>query len=695
MHLRVDLDFANRLGGEVMRIERHILGSVSGYVTLARSTGLSEPECRQLESLSFGTPYDSSYHTSLSKRMAWWSRPLGSGKRAVTRVLPGEPDDAGRPTLLFVTAALAEDEWDHLLQGDVRVLLGSRALWQWDGAAKLAALDLKADGPLPLRMNRTALARVLGLISLVELSWTARQPVVVRPEHYSMDEIAAVERFLPASARRSYSAVYRSLNPDLAASVNCLAEGIAAGTSNPARRLDTAKSPYALRLEEAGFTEGHAADALLVKYDGFGQPHIEVAGARVEDQAVGMSVNQSQRADAAKGDMLVSAPVLLLSLLAVLLVGVAVGWLTRAAGESPVQAAKPASPAWKTLLGETLVLAGQDRAGQLKKLESIQEELGRPEFDTVGQAAELRQTVAKEIEIVGLVRAAENCVRKIKPDNTASVSAARASLDALRHEHSDLVVLLQDWSEAKQRPTEDRFPEICEQMRAAVTERMTKLETAGALNIEDSIDQGRELLTALELFASAAGSSSPKWIAERISYLKILIDESEKELAKRAELAKAENKEQQTGDNEKIAKLLEQATKLSDALQQAKETPGKRGEVGHALQNLTELGRDSMGKTYSQGLDALAEWILDLRDVTEPERIEAVQGGIDECLQAAKELRRACQDLDSENKTWRENNDIVIEVRKKAAKLDKLFEELEKLLAEVEKDARPRGDEQL
>ncbi|MBU0617007.1 MAG: hypothetical protein KKI02_04765, partial [Planctomycetes bacterium] len=269
-----------------MQIERHVFGSISGYATLARSSGLTDGERRQLENLSFGTPYEPSFQASLSKTVAYWSRPLGSGKRAVSRVLPGRPDDAGRPTLLFVTAIVAADDWDLTLQGDVRPLLRRAELWEWDGAPELAALDLEDLDPGPLRLSRDSAQRALGLVSLVELSWAARQPVVVRAEHYSLDEVALVERLLPAAIRRDCSVVYRGLNPDLAASLNCLAEGIPAGTSNPVRRLDAAKSPYALRLAGEGLADGRTPEVLLVGYDNFGQPRIDTSGSHTEDHAV-------------------------------------------------------------------------------------------------------------------------------------------------------------------------------------------------------------------------------------------------------------------------------------------------------------------------------------------------------------------------------------------------------------------------
>src|SRR5262249_29622445 len=136
-----------------MRIERHIFGSIDGYRTLAHSPGLSVADCQLLEGFAFGTPYDPAIRATFSKQPAYWARPIGAHRRAITQVRPGDPDDAGRPTLLFLTAVVPTEEWIDALQGDSSPLMHEMTLWKWQRGAAVHPLDLPMGGPSALRVS--------------------------------------------------------------------------------------------------------------------------------------------------------------------------------------------------------------------------------------------------------------------------------------------------------------------------------------------------------------------------------------------------------------------------------------------------------------------------------------------------------------------------------------------------------------
>ena len=104
-------------------ISRHIFGSVRGYTTLGKSEDLSSEEIAELEILSFGQTNEASYMNSLQISPAYICRSLCSGRRAVTRVFQGKPDEHNRITLLFVSAVMKSDDWNCLLKHDVNKLL--------------------------------------------------------------------------------------------------------------------------------------------------------------------------------------------------------------------------------------------------------------------------------------------------------------------------------------------------------------------------------------------------------------------------------------------------------------------------------------------------------------------------------------------------------------------------------------------
>ena len=89
------------------RCDIHLLGSRSGYTTIAASAGVSADERRELEQLHFGEVGTRSAAERLRSEPAMAGFPLRSGRFAISRMLPSDAlDDAGRPTVEVVTIVL-------------------------------------------------------------------------------------------------------------------------------------------------------------------------------------------------------------------------------------------------------------------------------------------------------------------------------------------------------------------------------------------------------------------------------------------------------------------------------------------------------------------------------------------------------------------------------------------------------------
>ena len=284
-----------------MHIERHIFGSYRGYTTLACSPGVSADDCRILESsvYSFGQTYDARFNRTLAKTPAFFTRVLREDRRALARVLGGALDDNDRPTLLVVTVIVSQQDWDSQLCGDVQLLLEEERLWQWDGSAKPAAMEVTFRPPSHSVPRRTV-PRVLALLSEIEHGRAAHLGVVVSASEFSQQEIACLEMLVPPSARAEFTSAYRTLSPQLAATVNCLAAE--AGSQDRVtfrfQANHTPLSPYAEYLLESGFASGSIPLENIMAYNRFGMPPAQTTSGAEETPAPRVPITVVQRAQA-------------------------------------------------------------------------------------------------------------------------------------------------------------------------------------------------------------------------------------------------------------------------------------------------------------------------------------------------------------------------------------------------------------
>ena len=252
---------------------------------MAYSEGLIESDCRKLEVFGFGQTSDRGYLTSLSSVPAYISRPLDSNRRAITRVFPGQPDDAGRNTLLLVSVILSNSEWIRTLRGDVLPLLNNPDLWQWDGQARLASIDTSIPGPHPLRLDVAEANEIVGLISEVERLYSSSRNVVISEPKYSLTTVRSIEILIPDSAKPAFSCSARSLSANLSVNLNCVARGVGVSSVGPSSqvyrpRTDGILSPYATELVRGRIMQGMIPDHAIRSYRGFGAIAEEVVVAQ-------------------------------------------------------------------------------------------------------------------------------------------------------------------------------------------------------------------------------------------------------------------------------------------------------------------------------------------------------------------------------------------------------------------------------
>lgn len=231
---------------------------------------------------SFGQSHDRPFLKSLARTPAYFTRLLAGGRRGLTRVFEGKPDDNNRPTLLLITAIVSQPDWDAQLCGDVGLLLDAGDLWKWDGTAAIAPMDLLP--PPPLRaVPKKSVSRLLALISEIERAYASRRGVMVSQEDYSLADLRAIEMLVPPPARRQVTTAYRGLSVQLPVSVNCLATEAPLQGRTVFRPQGTSAgmSPYAATLLSGGLgTSGVVPIEWIAECRTFGIPERGSAGAQ-------------------------------------------------------------------------------------------------------------------------------------------------------------------------------------------------------------------------------------------------------------------------------------------------------------------------------------------------------------------------------------------------------------------------------
>ncbi len=112
------------------QVDTHLLASRDGYTTFAKSPSVTPPEQRELEELVYGQPDDAIVYAALTAQATAMLRRLRStGRYALSRIIQGDRDSAGRETIAVCTIILTAAQYQAIARGDLWRLLHSPQLW--------------------------------------------------------------------------------------------------------------------------------------------------------------------------------------------------------------------------------------------------------------------------------------------------------------------------------------------------------------------------------------------------------------------------------------------------------------------------------------------------------------------------------------------------------------------------------------
>lgn len=255
----------------MLLLSKHVFGAYHGYGTLAASSDVTQQERRELEVFSFGQTSDGSYLQSLSRMPAYCSRLLSTGRRVLTRVFQGPPDDNNRATLLFVTALMDARDWQIHVRGNERRLLENGDLWQWNGEAELPPLRMDSPTGSHGAIPKDQRSRILSLIALIEQTdLNANTTILVPAQDVAPIDMDLILGLLPRDEARRFGYAVRSLSDGLAVHLNALDPRAVRGRGS--RRLVDGESETQ--------TRGRYTSTLAELWKPHGPPPLDFADAR-------------------------------------------------------------------------------------------------------------------------------------------------------------------------------------------------------------------------------------------------------------------------------------------------------------------------------------------------------------------------------------------------------------------------------
>jgi hypothetical protein len=137
-----------------MRADTHLLASTDGYTTKAASSGIDARERRELEELIHGQPDDAGTLAELIRQPTGLVRCLKStGRFAISRMLPGSADSAGRQTIAICSLVLSAKDYATLAGGDLWAVLTAGALWRRETFSGNQAVQLSAPSAPARRLT--------------------------------------------------------------------------------------------------------------------------------------------------------------------------------------------------------------------------------------------------------------------------------------------------------------------------------------------------------------------------------------------------------------------------------------------------------------------------------------------------------------------------------------------------------------
>lgn len=140
-------------------VDTHLLASREGYTTFAKSSAVAPAEQRELEELVYGQPDDAEIYGSMAtEAVAMLRRLRSTGRFALSRMLAGGTDSAGRETIAVCTMIMGPDEYQALARSDLWRLLHSTQLWSVDLFRKGQQLSIPDSLAQPRTVSSTDVA---------------------------------------------------------------------------------------------------------------------------------------------------------------------------------------------------------------------------------------------------------------------------------------------------------------------------------------------------------------------------------------------------------------------------------------------------------------------------------------------------------------------------------------------------------
>lgn len=140
-------------------VDTHLLASREGYTTFAKSSAVAPAEQRELEELVYGQPDDAEIYGSMAtEAVAMLRRLRSTGRFALSRMLAGGTDSAGRETIAVCTMIMGPAEYQALARSDLWRLLHSTQLWSVDLFRKGQQLSIPDSLAQPRTVSSTDVA---------------------------------------------------------------------------------------------------------------------------------------------------------------------------------------------------------------------------------------------------------------------------------------------------------------------------------------------------------------------------------------------------------------------------------------------------------------------------------------------------------------------------------------------------------
>ena len=244
-----------------MNIDTHLFGSQRGYQCLAKSAGVSKSEDDALSQFGFGQSSDDGFLQGLAHNPTAFGRELPTGRYAVTRVLCGNPDVAGRATLEFRTLIFSREQFLRV-RAAMPDLVSDRDLWHAPNFGAGLCLELPAihaAAPQPSEWSWR--------IFDAWFSMQARRPHCILVEPELAGEVLKMPALIDAQDVSSFSWGIGLLRPVPWVDITILSPFGTPGTSRPAFGIARGQCVNP-RIESARLSRPERLPTLLAIIDG-------------------------------------------------------------------------------------------------------------------------------------------------------------------------------------------------------------------------------------------------------------------------------------------------------------------------------------------------------------------------------------------------------------------------------------------